>query len=205
MTLRRYLCTLFLLAITVSLATGCGASPGSSKNNPDSNKNDTTPNTRTDSSTKQPSRSHHQSFWDSLPKPTGYVNDYENIFTDAEEQSLDSLIRDFEKRTTIQITVVTFDTAMTTRDSLDALTLRIAIAWGVGQKGKDNGMVIGISRGYRQMRIQNGYGIEHILSDEETKLVIANEFIPLYRESKYFEGTLAGLKALMTILGDRYK
>jgi uncharacterized protein len=140
---------------------------------------------------------------DSLPKPHGFVNDYENIYTDRDEAVLDSLIRAFEKKTTIQIVVITFDTTMTTRDSLDALTLYIGNAWGVGQKGKNNGVAIGISRGYRRITIRNGYGIEMILTNEETKQIIDTAFIPDFRESRYFEGTSKGLLELMSILEQR--
>ena len=150
-------------------------------------------------------RSSRQIFRDSIPAPTGYVNDYENIFTGTEEERLDSLINDFQKRTTIQIAVVTIDTTMTTPDSLDALTLRIANTWGLGQKDKNNGVLIGISKGHRKMSIQNGYGIEAILSDQETKQIIDTAFIPGYREGKYFSGTFEGLKTLMAILENRYQ
>jgi uncharacterized protein len=139
-------------------------------------------------------------FGDSLPNSIGYVNDYENLYTDKEEEILDSLIADFEKSTTMQIVVITFDTTMTTKDSLDAVTLRIANAWGVGKKDKNNGVTIGISREYRKMRIQNGYGIAIILTDSETKEIIDTAFIPSFMEGKYFEGTLTGLKTLMVTL-----
>ncbi|WP_207495659.1 TPM domain-containing protein [Aridibaculum aurantiacum] len=141
-----------------------------------------------------------QIFWDSLPQPSGYVNDYENLYTDDEEDILDSLILDFEKRTTVQMAIVTFDTLMMTKDSLDALTLRIAKYWGVGQKEKNNGVLIGISRGYRKIRIQNGYGIEKVLTDGETKEVVDKAFIPAFRQGRYFDGTLNGLKTLMEAL-----
>ncbi len=144
-----------------------------------------------------------QLLWDSLPKPHGYVNDYENIYSDREEAVLDSLIRAFDNKTTIQIVVITFDTTMTTRDSLDALTLYIGNAWGVGQKGKNNGVAIGISRGYRRITIRNGKGIEQILTNEETKQIIDTAFIPDFRESRYFEGTYNGLLELMRILEQR--
>ncbi len=144
-----------------------------------------------------------QQVWDSLPKSHGYVNDYENIYSDKEEAMLDSLIRAFENKTTIQIAIITFDTTMTTRDSLDALTLQIGNAWGVGQKDKNNGLTIGISRGYRRITIRNGYGIEKILTNEETKQIIDTAFIPDFRESRYFEGTYKGLTDLMRILGER--
>ena len=148
-------------------------------------------------------QAYRQPFRDSIPKPHGYVNDYENIYTDREEAVLDSLIRAFENKTTIQIVVITFDTTMTTRDSLDALTLYIGNAWGVGQKGKNNGVAIGISRGYRRITIRNGNGIEQILTNEETKQIIDTAFIPDFRASRYFEGTYNGLLELMRILEQR--
>ena len=150
-------------------------------------------------------QSFRQQLWDSLPKPYGYVNDYENIYSEKEEAILDSLIRAFENKTTIQIAVITFDTTMTTRDSLEALTIHIGNVWGVGQKDKNNGVAIGISRGYRRITIRNGYGIEKLLTNEETKQIIDTAFIPEFRESRYFEGTYNGLLELMSILEQRYK
>jgi uncharacterized protein len=132
-----------------------------------------------------------------IPKPTGFVSDFEKIYTSEEITILDSLIADFEKRTTIQIAVITIDTTMMKKEDLDAWTLSVMNAWGVGQKDKKNGMLIGISRGYRIMRIQNGYGIEKNLSDLQTKKLIDNDFIPFFKEAKYFEGTMNGLKAIM--------
>lgn len=139
-------------------------------------------------------------FWDTPPKPASFINDYENLFTDDEEKSLDSLIKDFEKRTTIQIAVITFDTTLTTSDSLDALTLRLGNLWGVGQKDKNNGIVIGISKGYRKMRIQNGYGIEKVITDAETKVIVDTAFLPYFKEANYFKGTFNGLTVLMARL-----
>ena len=146
-----------------------------------------------------------QDVLDSLPQPRGYVNDFENLFSDEEERLLHNLIKDFEKRTTIQIALITIDTSMTTADSLAAWTLRIANNWGVGQKNKNNGVTIGISAGYRQIRIQNGYGIEKILSDAETKMIIDTAFLPRFQEANYFKGTYTGVLALMKTLEERNK
>ena len=160
------------------------------------NKNDKT-NTQTVDSNIQKLRLSRQLFWDSLPQPTGYINDYENLYSASEEATLDSIIAHFERITTKQIVIITIDTSMTASDSLDDLTLRIAKKWGVGQKDKDNGIAIGISRGYRKMRIQNGYGIEKILTDRETKEIIDNFFVTGFKNGNYFEGTLNGLNALI--------
>ena len=132
-----------------------------------------------------------------IPKPVGRVNDFEKIYTRKEIKILDSLISGFEKKTTIQIAVITIDTSMIDEKNMDDWTLEVMNTWGVGQKDKNNGILIGISKGYRHMRIQNGYGIEKILTDNETKKIIDKEFIPFFKKAKYFEGTLTGLKALM--------
>ena len=132
-----------------------------------------------------------------IPQPRGYVNDYEGLFSKTQITNLDSLIKDFESKTTIQIVIISIDTTMVTRDSFDEFTLRILKTWGVGQKGKNNGVLIGISAGYGIMRIQNGYGIEKILSNNETKQIIESAFLPSFKEGEMYNGTLRGLKALM--------
>ena len=146
-----------------------------------------------------------QHFKDSLPKPFDYLNDFELLFTESQRKTLDSLLQDFDKRTSIQIAVITIDTTMTTKDSLEAFTLKIGNSWGVGQKDKNNGVVIGISQAYKKISIQNGYGIEKVLTGAETKEIIDTAFIPSFRDAKYFEGTLNGLVALMKVLEQRYK
>lgn len=137
---------------------------------------------------------------DSLPQPIGFVNDFEGIFLSTEVHYLDSMIRAYEEKTTIQIALITIDTTMISRKDFDNFILQIAKAWGVGQKGKDNGIAIGISKGYRTMRIQNGYGIESVLSDIETKNIIDTVFIPPFKRGEYFEGVINGLKAIMNKL-----
>jgi uncharacterized protein len=132
-----------------------------------------------------------------IPKPTGHVNDFEKIYAPDEIKTLDSTIIEFEKRTTMQIAIITIDTFMVDRKNFDGWTLKVMNAWGVGQKEKSNGILIGISKGYRRIRIQNGYGVVKILSNNETKEIIDKSFIPFFKDGKYFEGTANGLKALM--------
>lgn len=150
-------------------------------------------------------QAYRQKFWDSLPEPRGWTNDYENIFIDDEEQKLDSVISVFEKETTTQICIVTIDTVCTSEERFDNLALHIGKTWGVGQKEKDNGIVICISTGYRRIRISNGYGIEKILSDEKTKEIIDKYFIPKFKQGEYFQGTFDGLTALISTLREKAK
>jgi uncharacterized protein len=134
---------------------------------------------------------------DSIPKPISYVSDFENILSKKQERYLDSMIKSFEKKTTVQIALLTIDTSMVSRADFQNYIFQISKTWGVGQKEKNNGVTIGISKGYRIIRIDIGYGIENILTDAETKKIIDSYFIPSLKKGLYFEGVIKGLKAIM--------
>lgn len=146
-----------------------------------------------------------KNFWDSLPKPVGWVNDYEGLYTNEEEILLDSIIRSFKKLTDIEICVVTIDTNFVAKEKFDSLTFHIANNWGVGDKRKDYGILIGISRGYRRMRIENGFGIEKIFSDNETQTIIDHDFIPYFKMGDYYLGTEIGVSKLTEVLTKKTK
>ena len=146
-------------------------------------------------------RIYHKHLRDAVPPAMGFVTDWENLFTDAQEAHLDSLLAAFEAKTTIQIAVVTIDSAMSNDTGFDSVTLKIASAWGVGQKGKDNGLVIGISNGLHIMRIQTGNGLMQQLPDSVTQQIVEQDFLPSFEKGSYYEGTEEGLEALITKLG----
>ena len=131
-----------------------------------------------------------------IPKPISYVNDFEGIFTMAVKQRLDSMIVRFERESTIEMAVVTLDSTITDKANFDETTLIIARKWGVGKKGKNNGILIGFSRGLRMIRIQNGYGIVEKLSDRKTKEIIDNIILPQFKKDDYFEGIRQGIFCL---------
>ena len=144
--------------------------------------------------------SYRQVFWDNLPKPHNWTNDYENLFSKEEETKLNQIISDFEKETTVEIAIVTIDTFKVSKEKFEDLSLHIARTWGAGKKEKSNGILIAVSKGYRQIRIQNGDGIALVLSDEETAEILQNQFFPYFKKDEYFEGTQAGLLKIMELL-----
>ncbi|MCZ4244609.1 TPM domain-containing protein [Pedobacter punctiformis] len=148
---------------------------------------------------------YRQKFWDSIPAATGWVNDYEKDFNQKQVTALDSLITNFKNETSIQVAIVTIDTMMTGKEKFNNLALRIANKWAVGEKGKDNGIVIGFSRMHRLIRISNGYGIEKLISDKETKEIIDQYIIPYFKKDEYYTGTYTGLTALIKLLKTKIK
>jgi uncharacterized protein len=139
-------------------------------------------------------------FWDSLPKPTNWTNDYENLYSEAEQIILDSIITEFEKETSFEIGIVTIDTSKVAKENFNNLSLHIAKTWGIGKKNKDNGILIFISRGHKKIRIENGTGTEKIINEKETSEMIENYFIAEFRKDKFYDGTLNGLKAIIKLL-----
>jgi uncharacterized protein len=134
-------------------------------------------------------------------KPVGYVNDFDDVFLPVQEQYLDSMMAAYERGTTTEIAVVTIDTSVVRLTQFDQYANRLLRDWGVGKKNKNNGILILICRGYRKIRIANGYGIEKIISDDQTKVIIDTAFVPSFKNGKYFEGVVKGLKAIMDKLG----
>ncbi len=139
---------------------------------------------------------------DRFPEILGWVSDYDNLYTPSEKHSLDSLLTSFEKQTTIEIALVTLRPDMLKADStsLKKYSLAMANEWRVGKKDTNNGILIAISNTYRNIRINNGYGIEEVITDEETKEIIDNGFLPDFKKGKMYEGTFNGIKCLMSKL-----
>jgi uncharacterized membrane protein YgcG len=133
--------------------------------------------------------------------PKDHVNDYINLFTPAQIATLDSLIMQYEKKTTNQVAIITIDNRWIKVDSFESFITKVHNVWGIGQKDKNNGILIGICPGHRKMRISNGYGIEKVFTDEDTKKVIDSFILPEYKKGNYFEGTRNGLQAIMMKVG----
>lgn len=146
-----------------------------------------------------------QESWKKLPKPIGFVNDFDGLYSPKEKYCLDSLIRIYNRNAQIEIAVVTIDTLMIAKDKFDNYILSLANAWDVGEKEKNNGILVAISKGYRKMRVQNSYGIEKLMTDEETKQIIDNYFITAFKKNAYYKGTLEGLKQIANFIQKKRK
>ena len=141
----------------------------------------------------------------SLPIPKNYVNDYEGIFSEKEEQHLDSLIGTFKVQQGFEIAVLTLDSHTVPSSFFDELVLAAANKWGVGDKTLNNGITVGISKSLRKIRIANGVGVEQWMSDAETKDFIDFGFIPSFKNGNFYEGTYKGLSIIMEHLEQKVR
>ncbi|CAN5230085.1 hypothetical protein BH09BAC2_BH09BAC2_11130 [soil metagenome] len=146
-----------------------------------------------------------QQFWDSIPDPIGLTTDFEKIFTPEQCKYLDSMMIDFEKKTTIEFSVVTLDTMHINEDRFDDLPKYISNAWGIGKVGKDNGVVMCISLGYRRVKIYAGLGVDEYIGEPEINSIVNRNIFPLFKKGQFFQGTLAGLTIMMNTISSRIR
>jgi len=92
-------------------------------------------------------------------QPSGHINDFEQIFTSEQNADLENICSDYEKKTSIEICLVT--SADFNLDLSDDLGNK----WGIGKKGLDNGLLIVLSKAQRDCAIRTGYGLEPFLPD----------------------------------------
>jgi uncharacterized protein len=138
-----------------------------------------------------------------IPQARGLVNDFSSVFTAAQLKTLDSMVNEYEQKTSIEIAIVTLRAAQVNKEDFDRYTLQMANHWGIGQKYNNNGILVAVAPELARMRIHNGYGIEKMMSDQETKTIVDSFFIPYYKKGDYFNGTREGVIVIMERLKAR--
>jgi uncharacterized protein len=133
-----------------------------------------------------------------IPKPLGITSDFEGVLTPKEIYLLDSFIMAIEKKTTIEIGIISIDSTMINEDNFEKYTLMIAQKWNIGKPGKNNGILIGFSDFYKKIRIQNAKGITTKLSDKKTKEIIENVFLPYFKMGLYYQGLVLGINEMIS-------
>jgi len=140
---------------------------------------------------------YRQSIWDTLPAAVGWVNDFEGLFNDEEEKNLEKIVEHFEKKTTIEVAIITVDSNMVALDKFDDFAYRVLKKWGIGKISKSNGIVICISKDYRRLFVCTDFGIDRYMNSYDKYKIIKKWFLPSFEKNKYYDGTLNGLNALL--------
>ena len=128
-----------------------------------------------------------------------WVTDKANILSDSTETQLNQMISDLEAKNGSEIAVVTVpDTKPSVTPK--AFATDLFNFWGIGKKGKNNGVLFLISSGERRVQIETGSGIQSILPDAQAMGLIETEITPRFKQQDFDGGTLAGTKALVKVL-----
>ena len=133
-----------------------------------------------------------------IPTPTGYVNDFANVLDGSTKNQLEQFLTAFEAKTGEEVAVVTVESLEGT--TIEDYAVRLYQQWGIGKKGKDNGVLILVAPNDRQARIEVGYGLEGVINDAMAGRIIRDQMIPAFREGNYGAGILQGTQVVVSIL-----
>lgn len=141
------------------------------------------------------------------PEPPKLVNDFAGILSSQERGLLEYKLDTFAVRTSTQIAIVTIK-SLHGYDKAD-YTQRLAEKWGIGQKGKNNGILVLVkpktSEESGEVFVAVGYGLEPVVPDVVARqLIIANEFLPAFKKDDYFTGLNRGTNVLMSLTAGEF-
>jgi len=131
------------------------------------------------------------------------ITDQTGTLSSSEIARLEQIARNFERESSTQLVVVMMPSLE--GGSIEEVAHKIASANKVGQKGKDNGILILVAKNDRQVRIEVGYGLEGALPDILAGRIIRNEIAPRFGQSDFAGGIEAGLNAVILATRNEYQ
>ncbi len=135
-------------------------------------------------------------------KPDNYVTDKDDFLRSGEEEQLNRKLRAFEDSTSNQLFV--YIARSLNGKNLEEHSQKIFNQWGIGQKDKNNGILIAIFINDRTYRIQIGYGLEEVLPSDLTLHIQDDVMRKHFRERNYYEGIDAGVDKLIYYSKNEY-
>lgn len=130
-------------------------------------------------------------------RPSAYVVDLAGVINDNVEVTLNGYLRELEEKTTSQMVVLSIDSLE--GESIEDLSINIAHdKWKLGQKGKDNGVLLLIAIQERKYRIEVGYGLEGVLPDSLAGSIGRQYLVPYFKKGDYSTGILTAALAVIS-------
>jgi len=136
-----------------------------------------------------------------IPYLSGRVVDDAEILSPAARDRLTAELKSHEQATGNQIAVLTVPTIGD--ESIEQYATRVFENWKLGQKGKDNGVLLIVAPKDRKMRIEVGYGLEGTLTDVAAARIIRNVMTPPFKAGDYDKGVGEGVAAIVATLEGR--
>jgi uncharacterized protein len=133
-----------------------------------------------------------------FPSLTGRVVDQANIVGPESRAVLEQKLADLEEKSGIQLVVATV-TSLEGQD-IEPYANELFRKWQLGEKKKNNGVLLLIAPNERRVRIEVGYGLEGTLTDALSKVIITNAMTPRFKAGNFSEGISRGVDDIITVL-----
>ncbi|MBK5275794.1 MAG: TPM domain-containing protein [Desulfuromonadales bacterium] len=137
------------------------------------------------------------------PPLKGRVNDYASMLPPEAVARLEQKLAAFERETSNQIAVLTVPALQ--GDNIDQFAIRVAEQWKIGQKGKDNGVLLIMAQAERKVRIEVGMGLQGVLPDITASQIIREVMRPHLKDGNFDQGINVGVDAIMAATKGEFK
>ena len=132
-----------------------------------------------------------------VPEMKGPVNDLANVLSMQEKQKIERFLASVNTQTGVQIAVLTVNSL--SGSSIEDYSMRVVEKWKLGKADTDSGVLLLIAVNDRTLRIEVGYGLEGLLTDMKSGLIIRNIITPEFKKGDYAQGIYSGVKNIAGI------
>lgn len=139
----------------------------------------------------------------SFPALTGRVVDQAGLLDAATTKTLNQVLAQEEQQTSNQVVVVTLKNLQ--GHTIADYGYQLGRHWGIGQQGRDNGVLLIVAAKERKVRIEVGYGLEGRLTDAVSSVIIHEYILPQFKRGDYSKGILIGVQKIMGVLKGSFK
>ena len=130
-----------------------------------------------------------------FPPLTGRVVDNAGLLSPGAEQKLTAELADLETKTGRQMVVATLPDLG--GYEIEDYGYQLGRAWGIGDKVRNDGVLLLVAPADKKVRIEVGYGLEGILTDALSSVIIQTKILPAFRDGKMEAGVVAGAQAVI--------
>ena len=138
-----------------------------------------------------------------IPKLQARVTDLAGLLSSEQVSTLEAKLKNLEETDSTQIAVLIIPSLE--GEALEDYSERVATAWRLGQKGRDNGALLLLAMKERKVRIEVGYGLEPKLTDALSHRIIQDDLAPHFRENNYYGGIDAAVSAMTQVVRGEYQ
>lgn len=138
-----------------------------------------------------------------IPLLKNRITDFTGTLTSSQINELEFKLKTYEDTTSNQIVVLIINTLED--HPLEDYTIQVVEKNKIGQKNKNNGLLLLIVKNDKQMRMEVGYGLEGVVTDALSSSIIRNIITPYFKSENYYEGISAGIKTLQDAIAGEYQ
>ena len=139
----------------------------------------------------------------SVPALTQRVNDYAGMISPSARSEINRKLAALETEDGTQIAILTVPSLK--GEPIEDFSIRVADAWKIGQKSRDNGILLIVSKGDRKVRIEVGYGLEGRLTDLQSGRIIDGIIKPAFAKGQFDAGFIGATDALVASVKGEFK